>query len=419
MRKTIGNTARRALLTLLSLCVITAGGTAVCNAATVRRESGSSTAITSQSFYFSETEMYTYSRLQSDIELLKRRYSGVSSDSIGSTEDGRQLYRIVIGNPNAQKRLLVVGAMHAREYITTPLLMRQLKDLLDRREGGDTSLESICVQFVPMLDPDGVAISQYALDGLNTADAKKKIQAIINSWADWGLLEDQNKYDWYLNKWKNNVNGVDLNRNFPTAGWEPLKDLRDKPASDLYKGPAAASERETQAIMKLVRQEHFSEVLNYHSQGQIIYWSNSHASEEVQARNQVMASIAGEVTGYPLVAGLGESTSALGCSFKDWLDVQMKIPNITLEVGLGTAPVPETQIETIWARNQRLLPELMKELLGERDAAAVQSGAAASGGAASEDSGTVSGNSEAVVLNRAPEAAQSGGNVQLAAPEAE
>lgn len=419
MRKTMGNIARRAFLTLLSICVIAVGGSAVCYAATVRRGSGSSTAITSQSFYFSGTEMYTYSRLQSDIGLLKQQYSGVSSDSIGSTEDGRQLYRIVIGNPSAQKRLLVVGAMHAREYITTPLLMRQVKDLLDRRAGGDTSLESVCVQFVPMLDPDGVAISQYAINGLNTTDSKKKIQTIINSWADWGLLEDQNKYNWYLNKWKNNVNGVDLNRNFPTAGWEGLKDLRDKPASDLYKGPSAASERETQAIMKLVQQERFSGVLNYHSQGQIIYWSNSHASEAVQARNQVMASIAGETTGYPLSAGLGESTSALGCSFKDWLDVQMKVPNITLEVGLGTAPVPETQIETIWAQNQKLLPELMSELLGKRAAAVVQSGSIESGSAASGGNAAVSGNGGAVILNRALEAAQSSGNVQLVAPEEE
>ena len=173
----------------------------------------------SDSFYFAVSGMYTYSQLQSDIALLTQRYSGVSADSIGNTADGRQLYRIVIGNPAAEKKILVVAAMHAREYITTPLVMRQLKDLLDRRDSGDTSLESVCMQFVPMLDPDGVAISQYALDGLQTDAMKRKVNAIIQSWAEWGLLEDTNKYNWYLNKWKNNANGVDLNRNFPTPGW--------------------------------------------------------------------------------------------------------------------------------------------------------------------------------------------------------
>lgn len=240
----------------------------------------------SDSFYFAVSGMYTYSQLQSDIALLTQRYSGVSADSIGNTADGRQLYRIVIGNPAAEKKILVVAAMHAREYITTPLVMRQLKDLLDRRDSGDASLESVCVQFVPMLDPDGVAISQYALDGLQTNAMKRKVNAIIQSWAEWGLLEDTNKYNWYLNKWKNNANGVDLNRNFPTPGWAPLKDLRDKPASDLYKGPSGGSELETQAIMRLVQSQKFSEVVNYHSQGQIIYWAHSKAGTEVRERAQ-------------------------------------------------------------------------------------------------------------------------------------
>lgn len=365
----------------------------------------------SDSFYFAVSGMYTYSQLQSDIALLTQRYSGVSADSIGNTADGRQLYRIVIGNPAAEKKILVVAAMHAREYITTPLVMRQLKELLDRRDSGDTSLESVCVQFVPMLDPDGVAISQYALDGLQTNAMKQKVNAIIQSWAEWGLLEDTNKYNWYLNKWKNNANGVDLNRNFPTPGWAPLKDLRDKPASDLYKGPSGGSELETQAIMRLVQSQKFSEVVNYHSQGQIIYWAHSRAGAEVREREHDMGLIASRLTGYGLVTP-GSGASEEGCSFKDWLDAEMNVPNITLEVGLGTAPVPETQLETIWTQNRKLLPELIAELLGrstlleeiKNEERAAKEHAEA-------------GQSGSVQLNSAPAGKDS--SVQLVAPRAE
>ncbi len=314
-------------------------------------------------FHFEGTSMYTYPMLQADLHRLRKSYEGVGVDSIGSTVDGRQLYRLVIGNPQAKKKLLVVASMHAREYITTPLVLREAKDLLERKKGGDNRLDEVLVEVVPMLDPDGVAISQYAVGGLSTASARETVKGIIQSWSDWGLLEDQNKYDWYLNKWKNNANGVDLNRNFPMPGWAALNDLRNKPASDLYKGPRPASELETKALMDLVQKEQFSAALNYHSQGRVIYWSNTLASAETEAKNRRMAEIAHADTGYQLVRP--ETKKSIGgSSFKDWLDGAMGIPNITLEVGLGTAPVEEAQIETIWEKNRNLLPHLMDELLG-------------------------------------------------------
>jgi hypothetical protein len=69
----------------------------------------------STNFDFLSSEMYTYQKMESDIELLKQRYEGVTSDSIGTTTDGRNLYRIVIGSRDAKKKILVVGAIHARE----------------------------------------------------------------------------------------------------------------------------------------------------------------------------------------------------------------------------------------------------------------------------------------------------------------
>lgn len=321
-------------------------------------------------FHFEGTSMYTYPMMQADIRTLQEKYGDVFADSIGSTEDGRQLYRLVIGNRNAEKKLLITASMHAREYIGTPLVLREAKDLLERKKNGDDRLDHICIQLIPMWNPDGVGISQYGIGGLSGAAAKKAVNRIIQSWAEWGLLEDQNKYTWYLNKWKNNANGVDLNRNFPTPGFLELNDLRNKPANDLYKGPAPASEFETKAMIALVQKERFDAVLNYHSQGQVIYWANVLASEELQKKNGRMAEIAKKNTGYQLISPAGEGKG--GASFKDWLDRQMGIPNITLEIGLGTAPVPETQIETIWEQNKNLIPDLVDDILGRTEALSVR-----------------------------------------------
>ena len=108
---------------------------------------GTATA-TQTEFYFAGQEMYTYQRMEADIQLLKARYEGVTVDSIGTTVDGRNIYRIVIGNPNADKKMLVLASIHAREYITTPLVMRQIQEMLDRKANGETALNEVCIQFV-------------------------------------------------------------------------------------------------------------------------------------------------------------------------------------------------------------------------------------------------------------------------------
>ena len=318
----------------------------------------------STNFDFLASGMYTYQKMESDIGLLKQKYEGVTSDSIGTTTDGRNLYRIVIGSRDAKKKILVVGAIHAREYITAPLVMRQIKEMLDKREDGDKSLDEICIEYVPMVNPDGVTISQSGINGLNKEESKKKLQEIIDSWSEWGLKENKDKYNWFLNKWKNNLNGVDINHNFPTQGWPNRADSRKRPCNEFYKGASAGSESETQYLITLVNNENFDAVLNYHTQGQIIYWSNQHAAADVLAKDRAMADIVAAYTGYKLVAPEADG-SKYGTGFKDWLDWEKGIPNVTVEVGIGTSPVPETQIESIWQQNTGVLPDIVKYILGK------------------------------------------------------
>ena len=318
----------------------------------------------STDFTFLSTDMYTYQKMEGDINLFKQKYEGVTSDSIGTTPDGRNIYRIIIGNREASKKILVIGAIHAREYITASVVMRQVKEMLDKRAEGDKSLDEVCIQYVPMLNPDGVAISQSGMAGLNKEESKKKLQEIIDNWSEWGLKENQDKYNWFLNKWKNNLNGVDINHNFPTQGWDQRADSRKKPSNEYYKGASAGSESETQDLIKLVNNENFSAVLNYHTQGQIIYWSNQHASAEVLAKDKAMADIVASHTGYRLVAPEADG-SKFGTGFKDWLDWEKGIPSVTVEVGIGTSPVPEVQIDTIWQQNVGVLPDIVKYIIGK------------------------------------------------------
>ena len=53
---------------------------------------------------------YSYSELQKDLQQLKKKYKNhCQVNVIGKSEDKRNLYEVVIGNPDAKKHLLVMG----------------------------------------------------------------------------------------------------------------------------------------------------------------------------------------------------------------------------------------------------------------------------------------------------------------------
>ena len=75
-------------------------------------------------------DKYSYSQMINDISALASRYPGtVTVKSIGKSADGRDIYDVIVGNPNASKKILFQGAIHAREYIVVPLMMQQLEYL--------------------------------------------------------------------------------------------------------------------------------------------------------------------------------------------------------------------------------------------------------------------------------------------------
>ena len=306
-----------------------------------------------------QSSLYTYGEFQRDMAALQNNAgTALRVDEIGQTVDGNKLYDFRVGNPAAERHLLVFGGIHAREYITAQLVMRQLVQLLsDQSTNG--SYENIAVRellsnteihFIPMANPDGISISQLGLEGLHTEAVRETVRQIASK--DGKALTES-----YLRQWKSNANGVDLNRNFD-ALWESYNDHLGHASADHYKGTAPECELESKALADLTRQFQFDATLSYHTQGEVIYW-NFGQEGELKNMSLLLANRVSELTGYRLDGNFHALDTA---GYKDWAISKLGIPSLTIEAGHGGNPVDPAQMDAIWRENRNVVPMTLKLL---------------------------------------------------------
>ena len=296
-------------------------------------------------------DKYSYTDMEQDIRELQAQYgSRMTVNVIGTSLDGRNLYEIVVGNPGAGTHVMIQGAIHGREYMTPLLVMKQLETALaqyDTGRYGGISYSSLfdraAVHFLPMVNPDGVSISQFGLAGINSPQLRETVEEAYRKDLEEGRTEAS--LDRYLDYWKANGRGVDLNSNFD-AGWEELNDL-GQPAFAGYKGTSVCSEPESMALVNLANKYQWSLVLNYHSMGEVIYWD--YEGNKVQDQSRELAELAAGITGYSLLPSSG------GGGYKDWLQTkELPVPSITLEVGSVSCPMPRSEWARVWPQNEQV-----------------------------------------------------------------
>ena len=307
---------------------------------------------------FSGYAVYGYNEMSADLFKLKEAYPSLQLSSLGKTVDGRELYCGIVGNPNAPKKILVHASIHAREYIVTKVAMRQMASLLemeknDQKYGGKSTkalLQNCAVYFVPMVDPDGVALVQNGLAGIGSEEVRNTIQSIA-------AKENPTDLNSYFRLWKSNARGVNLNKNFD-ANWSITVDKKGYPAKDEYKGSAAESEIESKALADLLRKEKFTSTISYHTQGEVIYWYFGEGEYVPKARR--LAEIVHKNSSYPVIDYYAPQHAG---GFKDFAEQKYQIPSLTIECGKGVSPVPEEQIDKIWEGQKGILPDLLYDYM--------------------------------------------------------
>lgn len=193
---------------------------------------------------------YTYQELEVFMKNLAK-YEGVNLTIIGKTVEGRNIYSLSINmKPYLKKEtVLLTGQIHAREFAGSIFILKQYEELIKKAQTDPYTkllLENVRFEAVPIINPDG----REAI--INGANVRKK----------------------------SNINGVDLNHNFPAVnafqisnGVKPEKNISSTPGLDFFPGYNLGSEPETQALMKWLH-TYIPETkyyMDYHQQGRVIY----------------------------------------------------------------------------------------------------------------------------------------------------
>lgn len=208
-------------------------------------------------------------------------------------------------------------------------------------------LEEVTYDFVPMVNPDGV---ELCIEGLNGRKDGQSLRAL-------------NEGELNFSRWKANIRGVDLNRNY-NAGFETYSLISEKksPSYAYYSGQKPESEPETKALADLTRRRDYDMVLAYHTQGEVIYWT--YGNLEI-AGARAYADMFSQASGYAL--DQPESIAASG-GYKDWFIDHFKKPGFTIECGYGENPLSIIQVEPILTHTLPILLLAAKDLRkGEKE----------------------------------------------------
>ncbi len=212
-------------------------------------------------FPSSDQSFHNYSEVNSALEQIVTKHPNIASRfSIGKSLEGRELQGIRLSGSKKEDTLptaIFMGCHHAREHLSVEVPLKlaeylsdkydsdsRIKDLLDSRE----------VLIVPMINPDG---------------------------AEYDISSGDYKY-WRKNRRKNSDGsyGVDLNRNYAKGfGGEGSS---SSTSSDIYHGPSAFSEPETQAVRDWVKSRKKTTVLlSFHTFSELVLWPFGHTNDEV------------------------------------------------------------------------------------------------------------------------------------------
>lgn len=217
-------------------------------------------------FPSSDAAFHNYSEQQAAIEELVKKHPGlVHRFAAGTSLQGREITAIRIYSgledaeaPGTRPGIVFMGGHHAREHLSVEVPLKLAAYLADNY-GKDPVLTSLIdrrdIYILPNINPDG---------------------------AEQDISEGDYQY-WRKNTRVNSGSrcmGVDLNRNYG-YGWGTGGSSKD-PCSDVFMGPQAFSEPETQAVKRLLESRpNIKLLLSFHTYSELILYPWGHVYDPI------------------------------------------------------------------------------------------------------------------------------------------
>ncbi len=262
-------------------------------------------------------------------QILQLQEEGLEIFNIGKSVLGKNILATHVGSYSGTQ-IIVQAGIHAREYITTMLLVEQARYLHNTQQvttGG--------IYFVFLTNPDGAEIS---LDGIDSVNCEITRNYLISA--------NNNNLD--FSRYKANINLVDLNTNFD-ANWGQGTQNIFCPSTENFVGFYPESEREVQNLIKFTLKNKPLLTISYHSKGNVIFYGFENQNELNLERDRKIGESLSELTGYPLI--FTENSTG---GYKDWCINSLKIPSYTIEVGDENLehPLAIEALPEIYSRNK-------------------------------------------------------------------
>lgn len=283
---------------------------------------------------------YDYNTLKNDLMKIKNEYSFLQTEIIGESTLKEKIICIKIGE--GKRKLMINASHHANEWITSLVVMLFLEKYLycykNKIKYKNYDIQKLwkkaTIYIVPMVNPDGV----------NFSLGKLKNKYYLEKWKEYSNI---------LDRWKANINGVDLNLNYP-AGWEIAVSNKKKlgiynAGLRDYPGNKSLSEIETINMVNLTRKYLFDMTISLHSQGREIYGPNKKENKKAYEIGKKFE----KNTGYYYTSPSYMSSFA---GYKDWFIQEYSKPAYTIELGKGEEgkALSENQAQTILQEMEKI-----------------------------------------------------------------
>lgn len=250
------------------------------------------------------------------LELVSRFRFLLDLEVIGYSPDNKPIYAIRMTYNIYQYKdedyahkthILVDAGMHSRETFNPVAVLKMIEDYVNDYYNDaylpDYNVREILnesvLHFIPLVNPDGFDVSKRGTNAIDDAVLQSRFEALLPRLRP--------------NRLKANLNGVDLNRNFPdeyynvfTGAWENQWGVGDhkepsEPSEESYRGLEPASEVEVRTLMAYMDRYDFRANLTYHSMGQVLFFRTTHLGQKYLSSNERLAKIASNITGYALM----------------------------------------------------------------------------------------------------------------------